>query len=185
MVAIMKIIVITLVTSIFTLVGSQLFAATAVRIQYGHVTNVSMVKQEAQHASGAMAGGVFGAIFARGRHRGAKILTSAAVGAAVQGAHSSGALQLYTVKLVNGATVQVSTEQQDIRPGDCVSVEQGQYSNIRRVSSVNCEPPHDPPPAHHVSSSNNCDLAKNELAEANTDNAVELAVKKVRILCED
>jgi hypothetical protein len=181
----MKKIAISIFAGALALSSAQLFAATAVSIQYGHVTNISTVQKNKQHAGGAMAGGLFGAVFARGRHRGLKIMASSAVGAAVQGASTSGVLQLYTVALVSGTTVQVSTEQQDIRPGDCVSVEQGAHTNIRRVGTFNCEPPLKAPPAHHVSISNSCDAAKTELTNAHTDDAVNLAVKKVRTLCED
>ena len=136
----MKKIAISIFSGALALSSVQLFAATAVSIQYGHVTNISTVQKDKQHAGGAMAGGLFGAVFARGRHRGLKIMASSAVGAAVQGASTSGVLQLYTVALVSGTKIQVSTEQQDIRPGDCVSVEQGAHTNIRRVGTINCEP---------------------------------------------
>ena len=58
---------------------------------------------------------------------------------------------------------------------------------IARVSTIHCEPDVRPesPPAHHISAANNCQLAKNELAKAETDASVNMAVKKVRILCED
>ena len=103
---------------------------------------------------------------------------------AVQGSATSGTEQQYSVKLVNGGTSIINTEQNDIRIGDCVSIEQGSYANIRRTSSVHCETKTQVP-QHHKSISNDCEKAKHELSNAQTDEAVTLAAKKVRILCED
>jgi outer membrane lipoprotein SlyB len=158
----------------------------AVTINYGLVTAVGTVQKDAKHAGGALAGGMIGALVGPRRHRGLRIAAGAAAGAAVQGAATSGTLQQYTVELVSGGTSVVSTEQTDIRVDDCVSVEQGQYANIRRVSGVHCDGtgPNTPPP-HHQKISESCDKAKTELTNANTDDTVEMAMKKVRVLCED
>ena len=67
--------------------------------------------------------------------------------------------------------------------GDCVVVEQGQYTNVRRVSSINCHL--DQQPDHHVSAADNCQLAKDELNNAKTNDDIEQAVIKVWTLCED
>lgn len=158
--------------------------AQSVTINYGLVTSVSTVQKDARHAGGAVTGGLIGALIGPRRHRGARIVAGAAVGAAVQGANTSGTLQQYSVKLMNGGTSLVSTEQTDIRTGDCVAVDQGEYTNIRRVGSVYCDGTGpDEPPEHHVAISESCDKAKTELANAETDDAVDLAVKKVRVLC--
>ena len=58
------------------------------------------------------------------------------------------------------------------------------YANIRRVSSVHCETKTQIP-QHHKSIASDCVTAKHELTYAKTDEAVTLAAKKVRILCED
>ena len=39
------------------------------------------------------------------------------------------------------------------------------------------------PPAHDVQMSQECDAAKQELGAADSDQAVDLAIKKVRVLC--
>lgn len=158
--------------------------AQSVTIQYGTVEHVQTVKKDAKHAGGALAGGVIGAMVGPRRHRGIRALAGAGIGAAVQGAATSGTQQQYTVSLVSGGTSIINTEQQDIRPGDCVSVEQGSYANIRRVSSVHCETKTQTP-QHHKSISSDCEKAKHELTNAETDEAVTVAAKKVRILCED
>jgi len=77
----------------------------------------------------------------------------------------------------------VNSDQNDLIVGDCVVVEQGQYTNVRRVSSINCYL--DQKPAHHVSAADNCQLAKNGLNSAKTDEAIEQAVIKDRTPSED
>ena len=89
------------------------------------------------------------------------------------------------VKLIDGPEIKVSIEQQDIRIGDCVAVESGQHTNIRRVGSVHCEAKTQPKPlSHHQQVANDCQTAKDELSKAQTNEEVDLAVKKVRVLCE-
>ncbi len=167
-------------------ISSAYAQGQAVTINYGTVESVSTVKQDSKHAGGALAGGMLGALIGPRRHRGLRVVAGAAAGAAVQGAATSGTLQLYTVSLEAGGTVQISTEQTDIREGDCVQVEQGQYSNIRRTGSGHCENGgySDDPPPHHVQVSEQCDSAKQQLSEAETDDEVNLAIKKVRVLCD-
>ena len=169
------------------MVSVSLAAQTAIMMQYGTVTSVQLVKKDAKHAGGALAGGMMGAMIAGPRHRGLKIATSAAAGAAIQGAATSGQIPMYTVALFGGGTVQITSDQQDMRPGDCVVVEQGKHANIRRVGSVNCDPVNKPAkaPEHHSAAAESCQSAKNELVEAETDEAIDHAVLKVRTLCED
>lgn len=165
---------------------STSMAATAISIQYGIVDHAQTVEQKSSHAGGAIVGGLLGAAIAGPRHRGLKIMGSAAAGAAIQGAATGGVSQQYVVILRGGGQVIVSTEQQDIRPGDCVSVEQGQHANIRRASSIHCEDRFQTTtPPHHESGAANCQQAKDELTAAQTDADIDKAAKKVRILCED
>ena len=164
-------------------------AASAVSINYGTVASVQTVDKEASHAGGALAGGLLGAALAGPRHRVLKIGASAAAGAAIQGAATSGSSTQITVKLVEGGQVDITTEQQDFREGDCVMVEQGEHANIRRASSYHCEEGEkkkkSEPTKNHTTMANYCQQAKSELAKAETDDAIEQAVKKVRVLCED
>ena len=98
------------------------YAASAVTINYGTVKSVTTVEQEASHAGGAIAGGLLGAAIAGPRHRALKIGASAAAGAAVQGAATSGTTTQISVNLVDGGVVNITSEQQDFRVGDCVMV---------------------------------------------------------------
>jgi hypothetical protein len=158
--------------------------AQSVTIQYGTVTSSITVNKDSSHAGGALAGGLIGALIGPRRHRGLRVVAGAGIGAAVEGSATGGTQQQYTVNLKSGGTTIINTEQLEIKVGDCVSVEQGSYANIRRVSSVHCET-QTQVPVHHASASKNCETAKNELTSAETDEAITLAAKKVRILCED
>ena len=177
--------------ALFFIVSSAATAAStsAVTINYGEVTSIQTVDKEASHAGGALAGGLLAAGLAGPRHRGLKIAGSAAAGAAIQGAATSGTTTQITVKLVEGGQVDITTEQQDFREGDCVMVEQGEHANIRRASSYHCEQGEkakkSEPTKNHTTMANYCQQAKSELAKAESDEAIDKAVKKVRVLCED
>ena len=113
------------------------------------------------------------------------VIAGAAVGAAADDGDTE-TLYLYTVEYVDkSGSIQVNTEQGGFRDGDCVAIEQGQHTNIRGVSSVHCEQQTATPPAHHAQAAEECDLAKQELVAADTDEALNIAIQKVRVLCED
>ena len=161
-------------------------AATAITINYGVVESAVTTTEESSHAGGALAGGLIGGMIGPRRHRGLRVVAGAGIGAAAQGAATGGTVQQYSVKLNSGGQTIISTELTDIRTGDCVSIEQGDSANIRRVSSYHCETKNTTStPEHHKSAASNCDIAKTELAKAETDDAITNAAKKVRILCED
>jgi outer membrane lipoprotein SlyB len=160
-------------------------AATVVTVNYGVVDSVGTTTKDSKHAGGAVAGGLIGGLIGPRRHRGLRVVAGAGIGAAVQGSATSGVLQQYSVNLVSGGQSIISTEQTDIRTGDCVSIEQGDHANIRRVSSYHCETKNTKTAEHHQSGADNCQQAKNELNKADTDKDITNAAKKVRVLCED
>jgi len=179
------------VVSRFSVIGCVLLGASvaqaqsagdSVTLNYGTVESVQTVQKTGSRTGGTLAGGMAGAVIAR-NHRGLGAIVGGLIGGSIEKHHTQGTLQLYKVKLVNGGTVAIDTEQEDIRIGDCVVVEQGKYANVRRVSDVNCRVSQQP--KHHVEAANNCQKAKDELNNADTDDAIEHAVIKVRTLCED
>lgn len=174
-----------LVVSIMVFGGSVVLAQVAgqsVMLQYGTVEAVKIVQNDGKRAAGTAVGGLAGAAIAKD-HRGLGMLAGGLIGGGIEKHHTAGTLNQYTVMLPTGATLVVNSDQNDLIVGDCVVVEQGQYTNVRRVSSINCHL--DQKPEHHVSAANNCQVAKDELNKAKTDKEIEQAVTKVRTLCED
>ncbi len=157
-------------------------AGESVTLQYGTVEGVKIVHDDGRRAGGAVIGGFAGAAIADD-HRGLGMLAGGLIGGSIQKHNTTETLNQYTVKLPTGATLVVNSDQNDLIVGDCVVVEQGEYTNVRRVSSINCHL--DQQPDHHVAAANNCQKAKDELNKANTDDEIEQAVIKVRTLCED
>jgi outer membrane lipoprotein SlyB len=158
-------------------------AGQAVMVQYGTVEGVKVIQDPGKRAGGAVIGGLAGGAIARD-HRGLGMLAGGLIGSSVEKHHTAGTLNQYSVKMVSGGELVVNSDQNDLIVGDCVVVEQGQYTNVRRVSSINCHLKQEPA-AHHVSAASNCQKAKDELNSAKTDDAIEMAVTKVRTLCED
>lgn len=188
-----------------TLPGGAVVAddTKVISTQYGVVERVLAVEEDSKHAGGAVAGGAVGAaVGPHGpkAHTGLRVAAGAAAGAAIQGAATGGTAYQYTVNLVNGGSATILTEQVDIREGDCVAVEQGETTAIRRVEANVClaaQPASSKTSAAEAATSSTpagsqsdsagtspCDIAKNELAAATTAESVDMAVKKVEILCE-
>ncbi|MDH3976944.1 MAG: hypothetical protein OEU86_00395 [Gammaproteobacteria bacterium] len=158
-------------------------------VRYGTVIDVEQVKLKSDVAKGAVAGGILGAVI------GKDAVASAAIGAAAGGlltkaAEGSNVAYSYTVDMVDGLTTKVVIESDNIRVGDCVVVEQGSSANIRMTSPVHCEhaghPALDTPEvaSKEQGEAGACHEAKQQALQAKTDQETDLAVKKVRALCE-
>jgi hypothetical protein len=94
--------------------------------------------------------------------------------------------------LNNGASVAVVTDHHNITVGDCVAVEQGRHANIRRVSSVMCNdladnsrPAYTSTHQANVREAEECEQAKREVLNAQTEEAINLAHMRMRALCEN
>lgn len=157
-------------------------AGQSVTLQYGTVESISVVHNDGKRAAGTAIGGLAGGAIAHD-HRGLGMIAGGLIGGAVEKHHTAGTLNQYSVQLLTGPTMVVNSDQNDLIVGDCVVVESGQYTNVRRVSSINCHV--DQQPAHHVSAAENCQAAKDELNNGKTNDEIEKAVIKVRTLCED
>ncbi len=166
-----------------------------ISVNYGVVIGMERVQLESAAAGGAVLGGLVGAVRGRGRSSGSQA-RSALAGAAIGGAttrilEGSNEAMEYKVRLHSGRDIRIITEPTGTRIGDCVSVEQGRQANIRRVSSVHCpredaRPPAAPnPTAAVIAEASACDQAKQTLLDAADEEAMELAITRIRILCED
>lgn len=158
-------------------------------VNYGRVTEVSQVEvsDNSGSAAGAVVGGAIGLASGSGKSRSNKALRTlggAAVGSAVGGAGGTRKAWSYTVSLEAGGAVSVVTDQGGIRVGDCVAVERGDYNNIRRVSEVACTDDSTEVYEEHQEDADECVMAKRALLAAEDDAAIELAARKVRVLCD-
>ncbi len=162
-----------------------------ISVQYGRIENIQQVAMAPDYGAGALIGGALG-LLATATHSGASQVAGTVAGAglgALVAKETAGSAQKFTVRLVNNSTIDIVTENQALALGDCVSVEQGQQANIRRVSSVMCStPPSDPAyPAMNnsaVQESQECQEVKRELLNATTEQATSIAYKKMQAFCE-
>ena len=91
-----------------------------------------------------------------------------------------------------GTAIQIATEQTEIRVDDCVFVEEaGGTANIRRAPATACEPEsqqvmQDAAIIEEMQEeASECAAAKQELVDADSDEAIDRAVRKVKLLCYD
>jgi hypothetical protein len=197
----MKIIAMTAATAaalLFSAVGTQAWAQKAgqsVTVQYGTVTGVGEVDLKSGAVpKSAVVGGALGLASAGGKSSGKKArnaLVGAAAGGAIAGsAQGSQKGMLYNVDLGVSGMIQVVSDQREIRSGDCVAVERaGDTANIRRVSSGYCDKANEAAVKSVTDSSRKeaeeCAAAKQQLVDATSTQAADLAGRKVALLCND
>ena len=188
----------------------SLFAASAlslplaanaqVRVQYGRITNVqaTTVTDSTSRAVGTLVGGGIGLATGSGQSGSNRALRGIGGAAAGRGVGSmAGRSQAfeYTVLVDGTSTVRIVSDQAGKRIGDCVAVEQGQFSNIRLVPDARCAPRAQaapakaapakaaPPPAAEVQQATACEQAKEQVLAASTDEEFNVAERRMRLLC--
>ena len=182
--------VLTLCVSPHTLAISGSSLNTSINISYGTVESVQRVKIDSKAAQGAVLGGMVGAASGhhdRGKHALAGALVGGILSAIIQGKRDAFS---YTVLMSGGGEKRVVTEQDDVRVGDCVSVEEGRTTNIREVPKVHCEhrrhavmqEPMVQSKAHQGAAE--CHAAKSMALKASTEEEIDVALKKVQIFCD-
>jgi hypothetical protein len=165
----------------------------SMQIQYGYVVASKYVEEKSNAGKGALIGGAIGLYSGKGKSSGTKFRRTAA-GAVVGGATASAVqgsrdAREYQVRTASGVIVIIS-DQTEIDVDDCVVVETPSKgnANIRRVANTYC----DPASAEVVAKlqdemqeeAEECLMAKQELATADTDEAVDRALRKISILCD-
>jgi outer membrane lipoprotein SlyB len=184
------------------LVSATLFAsldvAAQVRVQYGRITNVqaTTVTDSSARAVGTLVGGGIGIASGSGQsgsNRALRGIGGAAAGRAVGNMAGSSQAFEYTVLVDGTQTVRIVSDQAGKRIGDCVAVEQGQFSNIRLVPDSRCAPRSQPapaksapppaPPAADTQQANACEQAKTQVLAAKTDEEFNVAERRMRLLC--
>lgn len=164
--------------------------AREIRIQYGEVLRVTRVPVPSAVPAGAVVGGFTGLVLSRNASPGRRV--AAGVGGAALGGLVTSALEgdrrafQYRIRFNNGTETDYITENGFLRTGDCISVERGDYANIRRVSDALCEAPPRAPDVirKRQEEAEQCHLAKDQLLAATSDAEIEQASRKVRILCQ-
>jgi hypothetical protein len=159
-------------------------------VQFGTVTNVEQVNLTSDVPAGALIGGTLGLIAGGGgRNAPRNAILGAAVGAgatAVAQGNRTGIA--YTVRMLNGSTIRIITDQSEIRVGDCVAIERaGDTNNIRRENPAYCASQNQQAvqaiQQQTQAAAAHCEAAKQELVAATTPEAVNLATAKVNLLC--
>ena len=164
--------------------------AREMNIRYGEITRVTRVPVPSAAPAGAIIGGFTGLVLARGSNPGRQ--AAAGIGGAALGGLATAALEgdrrayRYHLRYSNGSETDFITENGNFREGDCISVERGQYSNLRRVSDALCE---SAPKAPEIvrkreTEAKQCHDAKDQVLRAMSETDIEQAARKVRILCQ-
>ncbi len=169
-------------------------AGQSATIRYGTVVSMQSVELKSGNAGkGALVGGAFGAAMTKGSKSASKRRRNAAIGAVV-GAGVAASKRTtgrsYSVRTNEGTVMQIVTEQTAILVGDCVIVEEaGGRANIRRTALSACDVASqslmNSPDirAELQEEAAECSAAKDGLVNAETDEQMELAVRKIQILC--
>ena len=173
--------------------GTALFAVEAIAsttVSYGRITAVRQVNIENQGASaaGTLIGGALGVASGSGQSRSNRALRGvggAAVGSRVGGAAGSSTGFEYTVLVGGTNSIRITTEQAGLRVGDCVSVERGQWNNIRLAPDERCDAAMNRGAPEDTAAADACEAAKQQLLDANTDAEFDRAERRMRLLCGD
>ncbi|HSM13355.1 MAG TPA: hypothetical protein VLA66_04750 [Thermoanaerobaculia bacterium] len=170
-------------------------AGQSVSVQYGVVKGGKPVElQSGAVPAGALVGGTLGLMSASGKSSGKKARNSiigVAAGAAIAGAAKGPSTgMLYEIDLGSGAAMQVVTDQREIRTGDCVAIEKaGETANLRRVTAAYCDQANAAAVRavadEATEEAEECLAAKQQLVDAQTVEAVDLAERKIALLCND
>jgi outer membrane lipoprotein SlyB len=171
-------------------------AGQSVTVRTGTVTAMRNVDLNDKSAiGGALVGGAFGAALTRSSKGSSRRDRNAAIGAVLGGAAAASSTRpgrLYTVQTNEGTMIQIATEQTEIRIEDCVFVEETRgTANIRRAPATACEPASadimdDAEIVDEMrEEASECAAAKQELVDADSNDAVDRAVRKVKLLCYD
>jgi outer membrane lipoprotein SlyB len=176
------------------LLGAVLVAGEAMAqttVTHGRITAVRQVNIENQgaNAAGTIVGGALGVASGSGQSRSNRALRGvggAAVGSRLASAAGSSTGFEYTVLIGGTNTIRIVTEQAGLRVGDCVSVERGQFNNIRLADDARCNAPANTAvPASDTAEANACLAAKEQLLNASTDADFDRAERRMRLLCGD
>lgn len=169
--------------------GSPAARGYELRVRYAEIVDVERVQLPSNAPAGAVVGGFTGLVLSR--HSSGRKQVASGVGGAVLGGLATAALEgdrlgySYRLRYKNGDMSNFITEKGYLQKGDCVSVERGEYANIRRVAAVLCDGTSTAAiEEQHQREAQLCHEAKEQLLAAATDEQIEAAARKVSIICE-
>lgn len=191
-----------LLFSIFVLVslsGNALAqrSGQSMSIQTGVVIAAQAVNLQSAAGRGAAVGGVVGLATTSRNRSSSRRIRNTAIGAGTGALIARGAQgnldgMQYTVETGPGSQIVVVTDQTQVRVGDCVTVEQAGSgtANVRRVSDALCEAAFagqvdEELEKYMAYEADMCLQAKERLMDAETDEAFEVAMRRVKFLCDD
>lgn len=159
-------------------------------VDFGIVRDARDVTLDSNVPAGAVVGGTLGLMSGRSSGNQARnAILGAGAGAAIAGVSQGDRRGMsYTVDMLNGATTTIVTDQREIHTGDCVAIERVRSTaNIRRVTPSYCDRTN----AQAVTSiedhvqheATECEAAKQQLVDADSKEATELAARKIELLC--
>ncbi len=166
-------------------------------IQTGIVVAAQAVNLQSNAGRGALVGGVVGYATTSSRQSSSRRARNTAIGAgtgALISRRAQGSLNgmQYTVEVSAGSRIVVVTDQTQVRVGDCVNVEQAGSgtANVRRVSESLCDAVFDNQvddelQAYMSREADACLQAKERMMEAESDEAFEVAMRRVKFFCDD
>jgi len=165
-----------------------------VTIRHGVVESAKQVQFQSSAAAGALVGGIIGYNMNTDKSKSKQLrrTTGAAIlgGAARRSAEGDLTGMEYTVNITDGSVVKIATDQTQIHKGDCVAIEQsGENANIRRVDSTMCDKGSEQAikqvEQEIQEEAQECIDAKQQMLSAETDAQIDIAIRKVKILCNN
>lgn len=169
--------------------GSTSTRGYEIRVRYAEVTDIDRVRLPSAAPAGAVVGGFTGLILSRNKSTGTRVASG--IGGAALGGLATRALEgdrlgySYRLRFADGGISDFITEKGYLQIGDCVAVERGQYANVRRVASVLCENgPSTQIDRTHLQDAQQCHAAKEQLLAASSEEEIDVASRKVSILCQ-
>jgi hypothetical protein len=182
-----------IIAALFAIAGCEATShrvGQSASVQFGVVQSAQEVTLDSQAAQGAIIGGTIGVLASGRGSRGRGAVTGAAVGGATTAAAQGNRTGTqYTVQMLDGSSTRIVSDQREIKVNDCVAIERaGSSANIRRASPDYCDPANaqavSEVSAAVQSEAAHCQTAKQELAAAENDKAIDLATRKVELLCD-
>ena len=177
--------------------ASEQRSGQSMTIQTGVVIAAHAVNLQSAAGRGAAMGGVVGLATTSSNRSTSRRIRNTAIGAGTgaliaRGAEGNLVGMQYTIETAPGAQIVVVTDQTQVRVGDCVTVEQAGSgtANVGRVSEGLCVAALAGGIAEDLNANTQyaadmCLNAKQRLMEAETDEAFDVAMRRVKFRCDD